>query len=71
MASQGIVTINPLQPPVVDVEHTPLVRKYFKISDIVIDFNLLDIHYWSQDKFIDQDNDIYLWESNFLKYIFP
>ena len=66
MASQGIVTVNPLQPPVVDVEHTPLADKDFKISATVTDFNLLDIHCWSHDKSIDQADDIYLGNEIFL-----
>ena len=71
MTSQGIVTVNPLQPHVIDVEHTPLEDKDFKISDLVTDFNLLKFHCWSYDKYMDQANDIYLWESNLPKYILP
>ena len=71
MASQGIVTFNPLQPPVVDVEHTPLADKDFRISDHVIEFNLLELHCWSHDKSIDQADEVFLWESNFPKYIVP
>ena len=71
MASHGIVIVNPLQPPIVDVEHTPLAGKDFKISDTVTDFNLLDIQCWSYDKSIDQADDICLWESNLPKYILP
>lgn len=71
MVSQVIVTVNPLQPSIIDVEHTPLADKDFKISDPVADFNLLELHYWSHDKFMDQVDDIHLWESNLPKYIFP
>ena len=71
MASQGIVTVSPLQPPVIDVEHIPLADKDFKISDPVTDFNLLELHYWSHDKSIDQADDVYLRDSNFPKYIVP
>ena len=39
MAFVSILNVNPLQPPVVDVEHNPLADKDFKISDIVTDFN--------------------------------
>ena len=55
----------------VDVEHSLLADKHFKINDTVTDFNLLDIHYWSHDKFIDQDDDTHLWDSNLPRYIFP
>ena len=70
MASQSIQNINPLQPPVVDVDHTDLVDKDFKTNDTVTNFNLLELHCWSHDKFIDQEDDIHLWDSNFPKYIF-
>ena len=71
MASQGIVTVNPLQPHAVDVEHTPLADKDLKIRDPITDFNLLELHYWSHDKFMDQADEIHLWESNFPKYVLP
>ena len=35
MASKNIVVVNPLQPPVVDVEHIPLADTDFKITDTV------------------------------------
>ena len=62
MSSQGIVTVNPMQPPVVDVEHTPLADKDFKINDVITDFNLLDIHCWSHNKAIEKADDTCLWE---------
>lgn len=71
MASQSFLNLNPLQPPVADVEHLPLANKDFKIVDVVTDSNLLELHYWSDDKFIDQADDIHLWDSNLPKYAFP
>ena len=53
MASQSIISVNPLQPPVIDVEHITIAEKYFKIIDTVTNFNLLELHCWSHDKFID------------------
>ena len=44
MASKSIVYVNPLQPPVVDVEKTPLTENDFKINDRVTEFNLLELH---------------------------
>ena len=35
MASKKIVVVNPLQPPIVDVEHIPLADTDFKITDTV------------------------------------
>ena len=71
MASQGIVTVNPLQPLDVDVEHTPLADRDFKISDPVTEFNLLELHCWSHDKSIDQVDEVFIWESNLPKYVVP
>jgi len=71
MAFDSIINVNPLQPHVIDVEQNPLADKDFKISDTVIDFNFLELHFWSHDKFIDQADDILLWDSNLPKYIFP
>ena len=69
MSFERIVSVNPLQPPVVDVEHTPLAEIYFKISDPVTEFHLLELHFWSHDKSIDQADEVFIWESNFPKYI--
>ena len=71
MASKRIVSVNPLKPPVVDVEHTPLADKDFKINDTVTEFNLLELHYWIHDKSIDQADKVFIWESNFPKYVLP
>ena len=45
MESKSTIVINPLQPPVVDVEHTPLADVEFKIIDPMTEFNLLELHY--------------------------
>ena len=45
MASKSTIVVNPLQPPVVDIEHIPLVDIDYKITDPVIEFNLLDLHF--------------------------
>ena len=71
MVSKTIQTVNPLQPPLLDVDRTPLADKGFKIIDIVTDRNILELHCWSHDKFVDQADDINLWNSNLPKYIVP
>ena len=71
MACKCIVTVNPMQPLVVDVEHTPLADRDFKINDTVTEFNLLELHCWSHEKSIDQVDEVYIWESNLPKYVFP
>ena len=45
MASKSTIFINPLKPPVVDVEHTPLADVDYKITDPVIEYNLLGLQY--------------------------
>ena len=59
MASKNILAVNPLQPPVVYVEHIPLADTDFKITDTVTEFNLLELHYWSQEKSIDQVDEVF------------
>ena len=71
MASKNIVAANPLQPPVVDIEHIPLADTYFNITDIVTEFNLLVLHCWSQEKSIDQVDEVFTWEYNLPKYVVP
>ena len=44
MASKNTIVINPLQYPVVDVEHIALVDVDYKITDPTIEFHLLDLH---------------------------
>ena len=60
MASQSIISLNHLQPPMVDVDHTPLADKDFKINDTVIDFSLLELYCWSHEKSIDQADEVFI-----------
>ena len=71
MASKSTIVINPLQPPIVDVEHTPLANVDYKITDPVIEFNLLDLHCWSLEKSLDQGDEVQIWESSLSKYVVP
>ena len=71
MASKNIAAINSLQCLVVDVEHIPLADIDFKITNTVTKFNLLELHYWSQEKSIDQADEVFIWESNLPKYVVP
>ena len=40
-SSKTAIVINPLQPPIVDIEHTPLADVNYKITNPIIEFNLL------------------------------
>ena len=44
MASKRTIVINPPQPPIVDVEHTPLADVDYKITDPVIEFKIGRAH---------------------------
>ena len=44
-SSKTDIIVNPLQPPVVNIEHIPLADVDYKITDPIVEFNLLDLHY--------------------------
>ena len=71
MTSKTTIVVNPLQPPVVDIEHTPLTYVDYKITNPVIEFNLLDLHCWSLEKSLDLADEVQIWESNLPKYVVP
>ena len=71
MASKSTIVINPLQPPIVDVEHTPLADVDYKIIDPITEFNLLELHCWSQENYLDQVDEVQIWESNLPKSVVP
>ena len=62
MTSKTTIVVNPIQPPVVDIEHKPLADVDYKIADLVIEFNLLDLHCWSLEKSLDQVDEVQIWE---------
>jgi len=71
MASQTSLDVRPLQIPHLDIDHLALADKNFQIKDIASPAYLLKLHYLSKDRFLNQNDDIHLWESNFPKYLFP
>ena len=70
ITTKSAATVNPLQPPVVVVESLPLTDVDYKIVDLVVEFNLLDIHSWCYEKYLDKD-EIPIWEIHLPKYIVP
>jgi hypothetical protein len=62
---------NPLLPPSVDLDKVPLVDKDRLIVDIVCSFNFSDLQSWLWEVFLDESDEIGLWESNFPLYLFP
>jgi hypothetical protein len=62
---------NPFLPPPVDLDKIPLVDKDRLIADTICDFDFSDLQSWLQEVFLDQSDEIELWESNFPLYLFP
>ena len=71
MSSSTAIVVNPLHPPVVDIEHIPLADTDYKIVDPIVEFNLLDIHNWCYEKSLDDQEEVHIWESNLPKYFVP
>jgi len=71
MASQSILNEKSLQTPHLDIDHLPLADRDFEIKDTSTSSHLLKLHCWSEDKFLNKNDDIHLWESNLPKYLFP
>lgn len=68
MASWSILNEKPLQTPHLDIDHLPLADRDFQIKDKTSPNNLLKLHCWRKDKFLNQNDDIHPWESNLPKY---
>jgi hypothetical protein len=62
---------NPILPPPVDLDHIPLVDKDYKITEPRCEFDFFELHSWLKDIFLDQSDEIGLWESNLPLYMFP
>lgn len=71
MTPNTSIVVNPLQPPVVDIEHIPLDDIDYKITDPIVEFNLLDIHNQCFEKPLDDNEEVHIWESNLPKYVVP
>ena len=44
---------NPMVYPQVDLDHLALVDRDFKIHEIESNFDLFDVYYWLEDKFLE------------------
>jgi len=62
--------MRPLSTPQLDIDHLALADRDFQIKDTSTLDNLLKLHYWSKDKFLNHANDIHICESNLPKYTF-
>ena len=70
LIAKTTMSVNPLQPPIPTVETIPLTDMDYKIADPVVEFNILEIHNWCFDKFLDKD-EMPIWETNLPKYVVP
>jgi hypothetical protein len=62
---------NPFVPPPVDLDKIPLVDKDRLIADTACSFDFSDLQSWLREVFLDQSDEIGLWESNLPLYLFP
>jgi hypothetical protein len=62
---------NPMIPPPIDLDHIPLADRDYKIAEPKCEFNFFELHCWLKDIFLDQSDEIGLWESNLPLYMFP
>jgi hypothetical protein len=58
-------------PPPVDLDRIPLADKDYLIADTKCDFDFADLQSWLKEVFMDQSDEIGLWESNLPLYLFP
>lgn len=71
MASQTYLDVRHLQTHHLDIDHLALANRDFQIKYTASPAYLLKLNYQSKDKFLNQNDGIHLWESNFPKYYFP
>jgi hypothetical protein len=58
-------------PPPVDLDRIPLADKDHLIADTKCDFDFVDLQSWLKEFFLNQSEEIRLWESNLPLYLFP
>lgn len=51
--------------PPIDFHHIPVVDRDYKIHEILDEFDIFEMYFWLEDKYIDNSNDIQLQESIF------
>jgi hypothetical protein len=61
---------NTFLPPSVDLDQIPLADKDYLILETKSEFDFAEIQSWFRDTFIDQSDEIGLWQSNIPLYLF-
>jgi hypothetical protein len=62
---------NPFLPPPIDLNRIPFVDKDYLNTETRCEFDFVELQTWFKDTFIDQSDEIGLWESNLPLYLFP
>ena len=62
---------NPFLPPPINLDQIPLTNKDYLISETKRKFNFVELQSWFKETFMDQSDEIGLWESNLPLYLFP
>lgn len=62
---------NPVLPPPIYMDHLPLIDLQYKIVETNCEFDLFQIHSWLKRKFLDQSDELNLWESILPQFTFP
>jgi hypothetical protein len=61
---------NTFLPPPIVLDHISLAEKDYLIVEPKCEFNFFELHFWLKDIFLDQSDEIRLWESNLPFYLF-
>lgn len=51
-------TINPLIPPFIDLDHTPLVHRDYIINETQCNCDFLELYCWLEDKHTDKTDEV-------------
>jgi hypothetical protein len=70
-SKQWEIDENPFLPPPVNLDWIPLANKDYLILEPKCKLNFTDLHSWFRDTFLDQSDEIGIWESNLPLYLFP
>lgn len=71
MATPIALNVLPISAPHRDLDHLPLVDKYFQIKDTSIQESPLKLYYRYKEHYLNHADKIGLWESGLPKYKFP
>jgi hypothetical protein len=61
---------NSFIPPPIDLDHVPLANQDYRVAELMCEFDFFKLHFCLKDIFLDQSDEIGLWESNLPLYMF-